>query len=76
MNDPIEPVLEFLDERCISFDNVEVHKQAPTRIVNQEGGFANPSKVVACINDEQILAYIATSGQPEPLAKGTTGTLV
>lgn len=28
----------------------------------------------ACINDEQHLAYIATYGQLEPLAKGTTGT--
>jgi hypothetical protein len=74
MNDPIEPALKFLDERGISYDVVEVRKQAPARIVNQEGGFANPDKAIACINDEQHLAYIATYGQPEPLAKGTTGT--
>jgi hypothetical protein len=74
MNDPIEPVLEFLDERGVSYDVVEVRKQAPARIVNQESGFANPDKGIACINDEQNLAYLSTYGQPEPLARGTTGT--
>ena len=74
MNDPIEPALEFLDGRGISYDIVEVRKQAPARVVNQEGGLANPDKAIACLNDEQQLAYIATYGQPEPLAKGTTGT--
>jgi hypothetical protein len=74
MNDPIESALEFLDERGITYDVVEVRKQAPARIVNQEGGLANPDKAIACINDEQHLAYISTYGQPEPLAKGTTGT--
>jgi len=74
MNDPIEPALEFLDSRGISYDIVEVRKQAPARVVNQEGGIANPDKAIACINDEQHLAYIATYGKPEPLAKGTTGT--
>jgi argonaute-like protein implicated in RNA metabolism and viral defense len=42
--------------------------------VNQESGFANPDKGIACINDEQNLAYLSTYGQPEPLARGTTGT--
>lgn len=74
MNDPIDPALEFLNERGISYDVVEVRKQAPARIVNQKSGFTNPNKGVACINDEQDLAYIATYGQPEPLARGTTGT--
>ncbi len=73
MNDPIEPALELLERDGISYDVVEIRKQAPARIVNQEG-FANPDKGIACINDEQNLAYVATYGYPEPLAKGTTGT--
>lgn len=74
MYDPIEPALKLFDESDISYDVVEVRKQAPARIVNQEVGFANPDKGIACINDEQHFAYIATYGQPEPLAKGTIGT--
>lgn len=74
MNDPIDPALELLDGRGISYDVVEVRKQAPARIVNQQSGFVNPDKGIACINDAQTLAYVVTYGQPEPLARGTTGT--
>ncbi|QSW98178.1 hypothetical protein [Haloterrigena alkaliphila] len=47
MNDPIESALEFLDNRGISYDVVEVCKQAPARPVNQEDGFATPDKAIA-----------------------------
>jgi len=73
MNDPIGEVKEYLCEEGISYDIVEVRKQAPMRIVNgADYGYSTPSKGVASIDRAFERAYLLTFGDPEDLAgRGT-----
>ncbi|WP_052368014.1 Piwi domain-containing protein [Haloferax sp. ATB1] len=73
MNDPLDEVEEYLREEGVSFDIIEVRKQAPTRIVSTEGyGYSTPSKGVACIDRALNRAFLLTFGAPEDLASRGT----
>jgi len=76
LNDPIEEVFDFLDQRDITYDVVEVRKQSPSRILKhgQNTGYETPDKGIACIDDKDGVAYLSTYGRPEPLASGALGT--
>lgn len=73
MNDPIGEVKEYLSEEGISYDIVEVRKQAPMRIVDAaDYGYTTPSKGIASIDRALERAYLLTFGDPEDLAgRGT-----
>jgi argonaute-like protein implicated in RNA metabolism and viral defense len=73
MNDPIGEVKEYLSEEGISYDIVEVRKQAPIRIVDAaDYGYTTPSKGIASIDRALERAYLLTFGDPEDLAgRGT-----
>jgi len=73
MNDPLNEVKEYLHEESISYDIVEVRKQAPMRIVNASGyGYTTPSKGIASIDRALDRAYLLTFGDPEDLANRGT----
>jgi hypothetical protein len=76
LNDPIDEVFDLLESRGITYDVVEVRKQSPSRILDHDSacGFRTPEKGVACIDEEDSVAYLSTYGRPEPLAKGNMGT--
>lgn len=73
MNDPLGEVKEYLREEGVSYDIVEVRKQAPMRIVDADGyGYTTPSKGIASIDRALERAYLLTFGDPEDLAgRGT-----
>lgn len=73
MNDPLDEVKEYLREEGVSYDIVEVRKQAPMRLVNAANyGYTTPAKGIATIDRALERAYLLTFGDPEDLAgRGT-----
>lgn len=73
MNDPLDEVKAYLQEEGVSYDIVEVRKQAPMRIVNAAAyTCTTPSKGIASIDTDLERAYLLTFGDPEDLASRGT----
>lgn len=75
MNEDLDEVKELLDELNISYDIVEVRKQAPMRILKySQTDFETPDKGVAAVSRNEPRAILATFGNPEFLADRGSGT--
>lgn len=68
-NEDLSDVEKFLSNLEISYDVVEVRKQAPARVLKYSGAhFDTPQKATAAIYKDLPKAIVATFGEPETLA--------
>lgn len=75
MNEDMTAVKDLMGELNVSYDIVEIRKQAPTRILKYSStDYQTPDKGVAAISKNEPRAFLATFGNPEFLADQGRGT--